>query len=216
LPGCWLVLVRHGRTELNQRNVYAGASDVELDEVGREQAAALADRLRELSLSALYCSPLTRALQTAQPIAAACGLDVQVRDELAELRMGAWQGLGPAEIAQRFPVEWDAWCRNPASLDVPHIESLSSAAQRVRRLVGQVGRDCDGKCVALLTHDGIVRLIVLTSLGLDLRHYRSFRVRLGSLSVVEWKPKSSHLWLLDDTSHHESGGLGFLRAAAGP
>jgi broad specificity phosphatase PhoE len=203
-------LIRHGRTELNLRNVYAGWSDVGLDAVGHEQAAALARRLEPVPLAAVVASPLRRAGETAEALAAGRRIEIERRDELAELHMPLWQGLGEAEIAQRFPVEWSVWCRDPASLDVPHLESLSSAARRSRHLVAELGRRHAGRCVAVVTHEAIVRAALLTSLGIELRHYRRFRIPLASLSVLAWRPEAAQLWLMGDASHLDGGGLSFL------
>lgn len=211
---CCLLLIRHGRTVSNVEGVYAGWSDVPLDEVGREQAATLGQRLAALSLSAVYSSPVQRALETAGPIAAARELPVVPAEELGELRMPGWQGLGEREIAARHPVEWDTWTRNPAALESPHVESLSRAAQRVRKLVSELGRRHAQEIVALVTHEAIVRLILLTSLGIELRAYRSFHVPNGSLSALAWRPESAHLILLGDTSHHDGGRLSVLDRAA--
>jgi broad specificity phosphatase PhoE len=205
VPTSWLLLIRHGRTHLNQQNVYAGWSEAPLDEAGREQAASLGRRLASVPLAAVYSSPLLRALQTAEAIVAGQPLKLEAREELAELKMAGWQGLGEREIAKRFPVEWQAWCRSPAALDCPHIESLSAAARRVRPLISEVARRHAGGAVAIVTHEAIVRLVVLISLGLDLHHYRSFRVMPGSLSILQWRPNGAQLVLLDDTSHHDGG-----------
>jgi probable phosphoglycerate mutase len=155
-------------------------------------------------------------MQTAEAIRGSASGSVQTVDELTELRMPGWQGLGEKEIAERHPVEWQAWCRSPATLECPYIESLSSASARVRRVVSEIGNRHPRQAVALVTHEAIVRLIILTSLGLDLHSYRALRVPNASVSVVGWRHRGSRLWLLGDTSHYDGGELGFLATAVNP
>jgi broad specificity phosphatase PhoE len=206
----WLLLVRHGRTEANRGGFYAGRSDVPLDELGRTQAGAVARRLARERVAAVYASPMQRTLETAEPIARAHGLEVQPIEELAELSMPGWQGLGEKEIAERFPVEWQAWMRNPAALDCRYIESLSSLGRRVRHALGGIGRRHEGEAAVVVSHEAVLRVAILLSLGLELRAYRRLRVAPGSLSALAWSPEGSSLMLLSDSSHQDEGRLSFL------
>jgi broad specificity phosphatase PhoE len=208
-----MLLVRHGQTEANRRGVYAGWSDEPLDEAGRLQAAAVASRLAAVPLQAVYSSPLRRAVQTAEPLARSASLEIHLLEELAELRMPGWQGLNESELASRFPVEWAAWIRNPAALECSHVESLSSLARRVRPALAGIGRRHRGQSVAIISHEAVLRVGILSALGLELRSYRRLYVPPGSLSILRWSPDGATLALLGDTSHYDGGRLGFLAQA---
>jgi len=106
-----LVLVRHGRTAWNADGRFQGQADPPLDAYGWEQAARTAAALAALwpRPAAIVSSDLRRAHQTAVVIGAACGLVPATDPDLREVALGAWEGLGRAEAAQRFPAEYAAW-----------------------------------------------------------------------------------------------------------
>ncbi len=98
-----LILARHGETDWNRDGIWQGHGDPPLNDLGREQAAGLAERLRDVELDALYSSDLRRALQTAEFVATAKDLDVVALGGLREMDVGSWTGLTLAQIAERFP-----------------------------------------------------------------------------------------------------------------
>ncbi|HEX6828216.1 MAG TPA: histidine phosphatase family protein, partial [Burkholderiales bacterium] len=87
-----LLIVRHGQTGGNRQR-YVGWEDEPLDGVGVEQAQAVAALLREVPIDALYSSTLSRAVDTARPLAEQCGLDIRLREELKEIDYGRYQGM---------------------------------------------------------------------------------------------------------------------------
>src|SRR5687767_6699877 len=96
-------LIRHGETLYNAESPIQGQSDVALSPLGLHQAEAIADALAEEPIDAVFASPLRRAMQTAEPIAARLGLAIQADDRLKEIHAGIFQGLLWAEIEARFP-----------------------------------------------------------------------------------------------------------------
>jgi probable phosphoglycerate mutase len=99
----WLLLARHGETEWNREGRWQGHADVALNERGREQARALAQRLADEPLDAIYASDLARALETALIVADARRMPVTIDRGLREIDVGRWAGLTPDEIARCFP-----------------------------------------------------------------------------------------------------------------
>ncbi len=98
-----ILLVRHGETDWNRANRVQGHSDVPLNAVGREQAAALAAELADETFDAVYSSDLTRAVETARAVAMAHGLGVTTHPGLREKHFGTWEGLHDHEVLDRFP-----------------------------------------------------------------------------------------------------------------
>src|SRR5213076_1063225 len=92
-PVTRVFLVRHGATVLSAEDRFAGATDVQLSEEGREQARRLAERLRAEKIAAVFASPLGRTLETARIIAASHGLEVELRDGLREISHGRWEQM---------------------------------------------------------------------------------------------------------------------------
>src|ERR1700676_290297 len=87
------LLVRHGDTDAVGKTIAGWQSGWHLNSTGQARVEYLAQRLSRLPIKAVYTSPLTRAVETAQPIALRHGLKPQVREELGEFRFGAWEGL---------------------------------------------------------------------------------------------------------------------------
>jgi broad specificity phosphatase PhoE len=104
-----ILLARHGETDWNRDNRFQGHADPPLNDTGRAQAAELSAALEGEPLAAVYSSPLRRALETAEVVAAPHGLvPVQV-DALREVNVGSWEGLTRAEIEERFPEQFLRW-----------------------------------------------------------------------------------------------------------
>src|SRR5437773_5250859 len=106
-------MVRHGATVLTAEDRFAGATDVELSDEGREQVRRLADRLSGEKITAIYASPLGRTLETAQILAKPHKLEVQTRDGLREISHGRWEQLTRREVEERFPEEAAEWEKDP-------------------------------------------------------------------------------------------------------
>ena len=104
-----IFLIRHGATVLTAEDRFAGATDVELSDEGREQARLLGQRLSTEEVAAVYASPLDRTVETAKIIAAPHGLEVQKRDGLREISHGRWEQMTRREVEEKFPEEAAAW-----------------------------------------------------------------------------------------------------------
>lgn len=104
-----LVVARHGRTAWNAGGRFQGQADPPLDAVGRAQSRRLAADVAPLAPARIASSDLIRARQTAEIVAAACGLEVVTHTGLREVDLGAWEGLDRAQAEQRFPAEYAAW-----------------------------------------------------------------------------------------------------------
>ncbi len=104
-----MVLLRHGQTGDNADGRIQGQRDTPLDDVGRAQAAAVAPLLAAARPQIVLSSDLSRARETATPLAEASGVPLRLDPRLRELDLGAWQGLTGDEARQRFPDEHAAW-----------------------------------------------------------------------------------------------------------
>lgn len=159
-----LVLWRHGETEWNRSRRVQGQLDVGLAEVGREQARSSAARLATLSPTAIVSSDLRRAADTAAALAGLTGLPVETDPRLRERYFGQWQGLGVAEIAQRWPEESERWHAGDPSpgCGVEHLEDLG---KRVAGALRDVADRHVGGTVVVSTHGGAARAGCAALLG---------------------------------------------------
>lgn len=164
-PGRRLVLLRHGRTAWNAEGRAQGHADVPLDEVGHEQAAAVAPYLATLEPVALWTSDLARARQTCAYLEEATGLVATEDRRLREFDVGLRQGLTVAGLAQQHPEEHAAWLRGHHT-DVPGAEGEAAVRERMVPVL----RSCldgmtPGATGVVVTHGACLKVAVAALLG---------------------------------------------------
>lgn len=180
-----LLLVRHGESEWNRLGRYAGQRDVPLSDRGKLQAQRLAERLEGEALAAIYTSPLRRARDTARAIAEHQRVPVTAERRLAEIHHGLWEGLTAEQVGARFPTAYAQWRAEPHRVVMPQGESLTDLSRRAEQVLTEVlARHSTGK-ILLCSHDAVLRVLVLTSLGLSLEHFWEWHFSNASLTVLE-------------------------------
>ena len=180
-----------------------GWIDEDLSEKGVWQADQLSQRLSQWPISAIFSSPLNRALRTAEIVASPHDLTIQKLDGLGEIRIGAWEGKLAEEIAQKFPELWRAWRTDPSDIQMPGGESLVQVKERATSALETIMRDNQGQQVLAVTHDAIVRLLVAYCLQVSTSIYRRLEVTNTSLTVIQRTGDRYRLRLLNDTGHLE-------------
>lgn len=207
-----VLLLRHGRTAANAGGVLAGRAPVGLDEVGRAQAAAVGERLREVPLAAVVTSPLPRCRQTVA--LAVPEATVAVDDRLTECGYGDWQGRTLEELITD-PL-WPVVQHHPSAVLFPG-EGGESMAAVMARSVAAV-REWDAKVTAeqgsdavwlACSHGDVIKAVVADALGLHLDLFQRIMVDPASLTVIRYTPTRPFLLRLSDT-----GGLRFPAAPA--
>lgn len=198
-------LIRHGVTESNRQRRYMGRSEEGLSSEGRWQARQLALRGATLEIAALYCSPLQRARDTAEIVGQPHHLRPEAAADFTELDLSRWEGLTAAEIEARDGEAWQTWCADPARLRLPGIESFAALQQRVRRGIEGLVKRHSGSTVAVVTHDGIVRIAVLECLGISLSLYRAIPIDNTGLTTLDFAAERTYLRCLNDTGHLREG-----------
>ncbi|XP_027346531.1 phosphoglycerate mutase-like protein 4 [Abrus precatorius] len=157
-----IVVVRHGETAWNNEGRIQGQMEVELNEAGKQQAAAVADRLsREPKISAIYSSDLQRAFETAQIIAIKCGVLELVKDfDLRERHKGNLEGLFYREIAKTNPMGHKALMSKNDDQQLPGGgESYAQLFERCKSALLRIGRKHKGERVVVVTHGGSIETL---------------------------------------------------------
>ncbi len=204
-----IFLIRHGATVLSAEDRFAGATDVELSEEGREQARRLALRLGREKVMAIFASPLGRTLETARILAEPHDLAVQPRDGLREISHGHWERLTRQEVEQRFPDEAAAWEEDPFTFAPTGGESGLAVTARALPVLMDIVRANEAACVIVVSHKATIRLLLSSLLGFDPRRYRdNLDQNPAALNIVDFKdPVHARLTLFNDTSHYAKDGL---------
>jgi probable phosphomutase (TIGR03848 family) len=185
-----VVLLRHGRSTSNTAHVLAGRSEgVDLDDKGRQQAAELVDRIGELPIRAVVCSPQLRCRRTIEPLAAALGIEPVVDDRFAEVDYGEWTGRKIADLVKE-PL-WGVIQAHPSAAVFPGGEGLAQVQARAvaavrdhdTRLAEQNGGDV---LWLACTHGDVIKAVVADALGLHLDGFQRVSADPASMSVIRY------------------------------
>ncbi len=200
-----ILLVRHGETEWNVIERVQGWTDTKLNAVGVSQAAALAKRLRDMPITAVYSSDSSRAVQTAAPTAEQHGLPVQTLPELREKGFGVWEGLTVGDLERDYA---DLWHRYHVlhELDsiIPGGETYTQVLERMRDALCRIldAHPGEGDTVLVTTHGGSGRALVLFALQAPLSTLQRLRLDNTSLSRLDFRGiADGRVIFLNDTSH---------------
>ncbi len=172
-----ILLARHGETAENRERRFQGQKDVPLNEHGREQARALAERAaaEERPIVALYTSPLVRARETAEIVGARIGLEPIPDDRLKEIDVGGWQDRLKDDVQRDDPDDWAAFLRAGDDFRFPGGESFAEQQERVIAALVDVTQR--GALPALLVcHRGVVRCALAHTQQRGLETYHEWKV----------------------------------------
>lgn len=179
-----LLLIRHGENDFTKKHKLAGYTpNVHLNERGQGQAQALAEGLKDVPIKAIYSSPLERARETAAPIAAARGLEVQVEQGLLETNVGKWQGRSLATL--RLQKAWKVVQGAPSRAQFPEGETFYECQARVVAALDSIARKYKPQdIVACVFHADPIKLAVAHYIGLPLDHFQRLSCDTGSLTAL--------------------------------
>lgn len=202
-----LILIRHGVTEWNATGRYQGQTDIPLNAEGRRQAAAVAQRLAQIPVDAVYTSDLCRAAETARAIAAPHGLEARQDPRLREMNFGVWQGLSYQQIAEQAPEALAAWNADRVHLAPPGGESLAKLAARTLDSLAEIQAAYPEGTVIVVSHGGTVRVILCGLLGHPLATYWQFEVYNTAVSEIELRDRGPVVVRWNDAHHLYNGRL---------
>jgi probable phosphoglycerate mutase len=199
-----LLLVRHGATAATEEDRFSGASGAELSDQGRWQASRLGERLSQHSITAIYSSPQSRALDTARVVAGHCRLEPVTRDGLREIGHGHWEGLKREDVEREFGDEYAAWESDPFTFAPLGGESGVAVLARALPVIRDVVTAHPGGQVLVVSHKATLRLVLSSLLAFDPRGYRDRLDQAPAcLNVLDFRdPVRARLMLFNDTSHY--------------
>jgi probable phosphoglycerate mutase len=178
-----LLLIRHGENDTVGKRLAGRTPGVHLNKKGQEQAEALIPVLEKAPLKAIYSSPMERAVETAQPLAAALGVEVQIRPGLIEIDYGSFRWKTLKQL--RHMKLWKDVLGNPASVRFPGGESFVEAQARVaQELEAIAALHAEEDLVACFTHADVIRLAVAHYLQMPLNAYSRLNASTTSVTVL--------------------------------
>src|ERR671913_84401 len=193
------LLIRHALCDPVGISIAGRISGVHLNEAGRQQATALAGRLGGLPVAAIRSSPLERAMETAQPLAAALGLPVAQDAGLNEVNFGEWTGRTLIELGGL--AEWRDFNERRSSARIPGGETMAEVVSRSLATLEQVRRtpELAGRLVALVSHGDVLRSLVAHCIGMDPDAIHRLEIEPASVSVLASEDGNWRLLLLNST-----------------
>ncbi len=180
-----VLLVRHGQTATTGQLLPGRSAGLHLADAGKAQAQATADALSKLSkIDAVYSSPLERARETAAPIAAARGLQVQIDKGLIELDVGDWTGEELKKL--RRTREWKVVQRHPSGFRFPSGESFVELQARIVGTIDRLVAAHPGGTVVAVSHADPIKAAVVHALGAHLDVFQRVSISPCSVTAVAY------------------------------
>ncbi|HEX8190557.1 MAG TPA: histidine phosphatase family protein [Pyrinomonadaceae bacterium] len=200
-----VLLVRHGQSQGNAESRFGGHSPTPLSELGHRQAEATARALAKERVTAVYSSDLLRAVQTAEPLARAAGLEITKTPALRERSVGLMEGLTFEEAAAAHPEEYAALLRRDFERVLAGGESYRQLLDRAAAELDRAAERHRGGTVALFSHAGTICILVLHLMGaLDAPHLKPVWLSSSNCGITRFELRSDgfvRVSTLNDTRH---------------
>lgn len=198
-----IYLVRHGETEWNRVRRFQGRSNLPLNKEGKKQVKALALALKNKPLTAIYTSPLIRALETARLIKVFHpSIPIFEEKGLIEMDLGEFDGIKAQDWAEQYPDFRKAWNENPASVKMPGGESLKEVQVRAKHTLERITRIYPPDTTLLISSHNFVNLTILCDLlEIPLRRFRELRQENAAFNLIRKKGDRLYAELVNERSH---------------
>jgi broad specificity phosphatase PhoE len=223
-----IYLLRHGETEWNHDgNRYCGMTDVPLSSHGYEQAGKAKHAMRNIPLSEVFCSTLSRSSETARIVAEAHQLKTIRDGRLVEIDFGLWEGQTRSELEANDASAWQGWLADPSHVHAGHNgETATGVYARAEAFMAEIGctsqastsngstspvfsgREAESQTaarqqrhIAIIGHNTFNRIFVAGALGVPFKLYRKFVHDNAAITTLEWSPTGWRLLHMNDISH---------------
>lgn len=184
-------LIRHGETNVTSSGLYGRSADIHLSAAGKAQAQRVADHLQEQPISAIYSSPLERALETDEPLAARKSLPVRAADAFNEAEQGDWTGQTWTELHE--DPSWRLYNTFRSGTSCPNGEMAIEIQARVARQLNRLMAVDEDDCLAIFTHADVIRAAVCFYAGIPLDLSLRVEIGMGSVSTLELRRNGARI-----------------------
>jgi broad specificity phosphatase PhoE len=183
-------LVRHAAHDRVGTVLCGRMPGVHLGTLGKAQAERLAERFANENVASIHTSPLERAVETAEPIAARLGQPLEICEDIAEIDFGAWSGTSFEVLAQ--DPRWAAWNNTRSNSRPPYGETMLEAQARIVGALEQLRSRQPNRSIILVSHSDVIKAALLYHLGLPIDAYARFDIEPASVSTLvvgDWGSK---------------------------
>ncbi len=179
-------LLRHGQVEGFEAHRYNGQGDVSLTAYGKQQSAALAERLQDVALAAVYSSDLQRCRYLADLVAQQQQVSPVFLAGLRELHIGEWEGQTWQQLEQNYPELWQARLRDIVNVAPPGGEALRDLADRILPVVAGIIAAHAGEEIVIAAHGGVNRVILLDAIQAPLSSLFNIEQDYGCHNIIDY------------------------------
>ena len=199
-----IYLVRHCQAQGNVNRVFQGRIDSEISEEGQHQLDRLAERFREISLDAIYTSPLRRARRTAEALNRYHSLPLQVDARFIEIDGGCWEGRSWEEFPHTHPQDCDHWLHTPWSFQAEGGEAMISVYTRMGEGLMALAAAYPGGTVAVASHGCAIRNALCWARGWPIERLNDVPWSDNTaVTLLRWEGEAPRIVWENDCSHLE-------------
>ena len=198
-----LVLIRHGQTVWNKLGKYQGQADIELSELGVQQAVQLGENYPFEKPAAIFSSDLKRAQDTAREVARHFDMEITPVEGFREIKFGKWEGLTYNEIHEGWPEEHSKLFSQPDSVTCPGGECFAQVRDRAVGQIKSILQQYHDGSVVIVAHGGVIRTILCYALGMPLSNMWRIRQDNTALNLVTVYDENMVVELMNSTNHLE-------------
>jgi len=175
-----ILLIRHGETDYNKSGMFAGSTDIGLNETGMTQALRLGERLKDETIYNIYSSDLKRCVETGKHVES----NIIFSENLREMNFGCWEGLTYNEIKEKYPDDLKMWESDWSGYVIPEGESFNQMSRRLLKEFGQIIKVNKGSVdkVAVISHSGCIRSILGHHIIGSVKESWRFRIENATVS----------------------------------
>jgi probable phosphomutase (TIGR03848 family) len=191
------LLIRHALTDSVGKHLSGRMAGIFLSEKGRLQAQQLAEWIADLPISAIYSSPLERAIETAAPLAQLFNLETNIDEHFLEIDFGQWTNLGLEELENDKTFQQFNSFRSCTR--IPGGELMLEAQARMINGLEHLGRKHENKTIAVISHSDMIKAAVAYYAGIHLDMFQRIEISPASVSIIETFEQSARILLINYT-----------------
>ncbi|HMN74798.1 MAG TPA: histidine phosphatase family protein [Burkholderiaceae bacterium] len=200
-----VIAIRHGETAWNADKRLQGQTDIELNDTGQRQALRLAGALADAGITSLYASDLRRAMQTAQPIAARCGVALGTDAGLRERNFGIFEGQRWVDLERRWPEQARRWRERNGDFAPDGGETLAGFYARCVDSATRLAVRHPGETIAFVAHGGVLDCLYRAAARIPLEAPRTWQLGNASINRLLFNGESFTLVGWNDSRHLDAG-----------
>jgi broad specificity phosphatase PhoE len=184
-------LLRHGQSEANVRGILAGPDNsVKLSEKGRRESRIVSKHLQKIEFTHIYSSPISRCLQTVDPLTSAKPqIPLLLEERIQEMNYGDWNGKDLKSLSKKR--EWKSIQNQPSKFKFPQGESFTQLRKRVQSFLNEI--ESKTGPILVVSHGDVIKMILTCTLELSTDNFQKFLIQPASISIINYESKVRNL-----------------------